>query len=186
MDNYIPYYKRDLQGLNKSECVDVGYAEIRKFCEVNHITPPQLVKKDARGKPLLQKTGLRAKLLVAWLRVNTTCCSQIGQNVKENSLTLRKFIGHNFILFNMAVVSAYIGKTSESGQATMYNVAFRYNGRDYLQNVWVPKSAVYYYRASTCKLSVDDWVLKKVVELAVANPNKPLVDRGALLNGVEW
>lgn len=29
----------------------------------------------------------------------------------------------------MAVVSAYIGKTSESGQATMYNVAFRYNGR---------------------------------------------------------
>lgn len=140
----------------------------------------------ARGKPLLQKTGLRAKLLVAWLRVNTTFCSQIGQNVKENSLTLRKFIGHNFILFNMAVVSAYIGKTSESGRATMYNVAFRYNGRDYLQNVWVPKSAVYYYRASTCKLSVDDWVLKKVVELAVANPNKPFVDRGALLNGVEW
>jgi hypothetical protein len=45
---------------------------------------------------------------------------------------------------------------------------------------------VYYYRASTCKLSVDDWVLKKVVELAVENPNKPLVDRGALLNGVEW
>lgn len=125
----------------------------------------------ARGKLPLQKTGLRGKLLVAWLRVNTTCCSQIG---------------HNFILFNMAVVSAYIGKTSESGQATMYNVAFRYNGRDYLQNVWVPKSAVYYYRASTCKLSVDDWVLKKVVELAVANPNKPLVDRGALLNGVEW
>ena len=86
----------------------------------------------------------------------------------------------------MAVVSAYIGKTSESGRATMYNVAFRYNGRDYLQNVWVPKSAVYYYRASTCKLSVNDWVLKKVVELAVANPNKPFVDRGALLNGVEW
>ena len=76
--------------------------------------------------------------------------------------------------------------TGESGRATMYNVAFRYNGRDYLQNVWVPKSAVYYYRASTCKLSVDDWVLKKVVELAVANPNKPFVDRGALLNGVEW
>lgn len=49
MDNYIPYYKRDLQGLNKSECVDVGYAEVRKFCEVNHITPPQLVKKDTRG-----------------------------------------------------------------------------------------------------------------------------------------
>lgn len=84
----------------------------------------------------------------------------------------------------MAVVSAYIGKTSESGQATLYIVACRYNGRDYLQNVWVPKSAVYYYRASTCKLSVDDWVLKKVVELAVANPNKPFVDRGALLNAL--
>lgn len=26
----------------------------------------------ARGKPLLQKTGLRGKLLVAWLRVNIT------------------------------------------------------------------------------------------------------------------
>lgn len=44
MDNYIPYYKRDLQGLNKSECVDVGYAEVRKFCEVNHITPPATCK----------------------------------------------------------------------------------------------------------------------------------------------
>lgn len=46
MDNYIPYYKRDLQGLNKSECVDVGYAEVRRFCEVNRLTPPQLIKKE--------------------------------------------------------------------------------------------------------------------------------------------
>lgn len=41
MDNYIPYYKRDLQGLNKSECVDVGYAEVRKFCEVNPTLHPR-------------------------------------------------------------------------------------------------------------------------------------------------
>lgn len=84
----------------------------------------------------------------------------------------------------MGVVSAYIGVSS--GKATKYSVAFRYKGRSYLQEVWVPKSAVYYYRASTCKLSVDDWVLKKAVELAVADPDKPFVDRGALLNGVEW
>lgn len=84
----------------------------------------------------------------------------------------------------MAVVSAYIGVTS--GKATQYNVAFWYKGRGYLQNVWIPHSAVYYYRAQTCKLSVDDWVLKKAVELAVADPNKPFVDRGALLNGVQW
>lgn len=86
----------------------------------------------------------------------------------------------------MAVVNACIVKTSESGKATLFSIGFRYKNFPYLQNVWIPLSAIYYYRAQTGKLSVDDWVLKKTIELAVEDPNKALVDSGALLNGVDW
>lgn len=84
------------------------------------------------------------------------------------------------------VINATIVKESESGKATLYSVGFKYKGRSYLQEVWIPRNAVYYYRAQTGKLSVDDWVAKKVIEEAVADSNKRFVDRGALLNGVEW
>lgn len=49
MEQYTPYYLLDLHGATKSQCVDIGQMEVNRFCELNGVYAPHLIKKDTRG-----------------------------------------------------------------------------------------------------------------------------------------
>ena len=77
-------------------------------------------------------------------------------------------------------------RTAESGKARLFSIGFYCCGGSHLFNMWIPESAIEYYRAQQGRLSVGDWVGKKIEEEIINRHPSPRVRNAVALGEFTW